>query len=291
MKSKKFIIKITALLLCVLASTGCIKFYDMDNVEIVTTNYATEYAASRLYGEKSTISNIYPYGMTSDSYKLTEKQLKDYSKKDIVIYDGNTNDKENVRKMLKNNKNLKIIDSTYGIEKSKVSSDSWLNLSDFLMIAQNIKEELTSYINNKYLTSSLDDNYESLKIDITSLEAALKLAADNSVNKSIITIDESMKFLEKYGFEVINLTEDGKNNNSNIDKAEDLLDGEELSFIFVTDENNSNKTVEKLLDKYDIKTLTFKTLKTISEKDKNNNEDFLTIMQSNISLITQETYQ
>ncbi len=291
MKSKKFIIKITTLLLCVLASTGCIKFYDMDNVEIVTTNYATEYAVSRLYGEKSTISNIYPYGMTSDSYKLTEKQLKDYSKKDIVIYDGNTNDKENVRKMLKNNKNLKIIDSTYGIEKSKVSSDSWLNLSDFLMIAQNIKEELTSYINNKYLTSSLDDNYESLKIDITSLEAALKLAADNSVNKSIITIDESMKFLEKYGFEVINLTEDGKNNNSNIDKAEDLLDAEELSFIFVTDENNSNKTVEKLLDKYDIKTLTFKTLKTISEKDKNNNEDFLTIMQSNINLITQETYQ
>lgn len=291
MKSKKIIIKITALLLCVLASTGCIKFYDMDNVEIVTTNYATEYAVSRLYGEKSTISNIYPYGMTSDSYKLTEKQLKDYSKKDIVIYDGNTNDKENVRKMLKNNKNLKIIDSTYGIEKSKVSSDSWLNLSDFLMIAQNIKEELTSYINNKYLTSSLDDNYESLKIDITSLEAALKLAADNSVNKSIITIDESMKFLEKYGFEVINLTEDGKNNNSNIDKAEDLLDAEELSFIFVTDENNSNKTVEKLLDKYDIKTLTFKTLKTISEKDKNNNEDFLTIMQSNINLITQETYQ
>lgn len=291
MKSKKFIIKITTLLLCVLASTGCIKFYDMDNVEIVTTNYATEYAVSRLYGEKSTISNIYPYGMTSDSYKLTEKQLKDYSKKDIVIYDGNTNDKENVRKMLKNNKNLKIIDSTYGIEKSKVSSDSWLNLSDFLMIAQNIKEELTSYINNKYLTSSLDDNYESLKIDITSLEAALKLAADNSVNKSIITIDESMKFLEKYGFEVINLTDDGKNNNSNIDKAEDLLDAEELSFIFVTDENNSNKTVEKLLDKYDIKTLTFKTLKTISEKDKNNNEDFLTIMQSNINLITQETYQ
>lgn len=288
MKKKILII---ALATIVLLTTGCFKTDDMDDISIATTNYATYYAINRLYKDNSDIINIYPYGVSKDKYNLTKKQLKDYSKKDLLIYDGNTKDKDDALIMLKYNKNLKIIDSTYGINKTYSSSDVWLNLSDYLMLVQNIKNELQDYIKDPYLSNGLDEKYNLLKIDITSLEASLNQASTNSVNKTIVTVDESMKFLEKYGFTVINLTEDKKEKESNVDIAKNLINENKISYIFVTDINSENKLVESLIKEYNLTKLTFKTLETISEIDLNNNEDFLTIMQSNINLITQETYE
>lgn len=288
---KKKIITVMALIITATCLTGCFKKDRMEDINIATTIYPIEYVTKRLYGKNSSIKSIYPRDSISSSYKITQKQLKDYSEYDLFIYNGESNEREYATTMLNNNKNLKIIDAAYGIDTTYKTSDVWLNPSNILMIGQNIKNELTEYISNPYLIEELKNQYTLLKVDITELETELKKASDNSVNNQIIVADESLNFLKKYGFEIINLTSKGKEKQNNIEKARQLISEGKLSYIFTLDHSKTYDIVETLKNDYNIETLTFRTLDTITEKDEQNNDDYLSIMHSNIDLLKQETYK
>ena len=75
----------------------------MENIDIITTNYALEFVTRYLYGDNSLVTSIYPDGVDIDNYTFTEKQIKDYSKKDLFIYMGNTNDSNQAVTFLNNN--------------------------------------------------------------------------------------------------------------------------------------------------------------------------------------------
>lgn len=288
---KKKIITVMALIITATCLTGCFKKDRMEDINIATTIYPIEYVTKRLYEKNSSIKSIYPRDSISNSYKITQKQLKDYSEYDLFIYNGESNEREYATTMLNDNKNLKIIDAAYGIDTTYKTSDVWLNPSNILMIGQNIKNELTEYISNPYLIEDLKNQYTLLKVDITELETELKKASDNSVNNQIIVADESLNFLKKYGFEIINLTSGGKDKQNNIEKARQLISEDKLSYIFTLDHSKTYDIVETLKNDYNIETLTFRTLDTITEKDEQNNDDYLSIMHSNIDLLKQETYK
>ena len=186
--------------------------------------------------------------------------------------------------MLNDNKNLKIIDAAYGLDTTYSLSDVWLNPSNILMLGQNIKNELSLYITNPYLTQKISDEYNLLKVDITELETEIKKAADNSVDNRIIVADNSLNFLT-------NLTHNGKNKESNIALAKELLSEGKLDYIFVMDHNKKYDITEELESTYKAEILKFRTLDTITQEDEENNDDYLSIMHSNIDLIKQETYK
>ena len=107
------------LLIIVLFSlTGCLKRDSMENISIYTTNYPTYYIVDRLYGDFSDVKSIFPNGSNINDYNLTTKQIKDYSKANLFVFNGLSNEKKYVSKMRKNNKNLKIIDTTLYMEYS-----------------------------------------------------------------------------------------------------------------------------------------------------------------------------
>lgn len=271
--------------------TGCLKNDKMEDINIATTIYPIEYVTNRLYGENSTVKSIYPRSSNSSEYKMTKKQIKDYSEYDLFIYNGESKEREYATSMLNNNKKLKIIDASYGIDISYKESDIWLNPSNILMLGQNIKNELKEYISNPYLIKDIEAKYELLKVDMTELETELKKTADNSKNKQIIVADESLNYLEKYGFKIINLTDNNKNKENNIEQAKNLFSKKELQYIFVMDHSKKHEIITTLENNYKIETLTFKTLDTITENDEKNNDDYLSIMHSNIDLIKKETYK
>lgn len=288
---KKTIITLFTIIIALSCLTGCFKRDKMEDINIATTIYPIEYVTNRLYGKNSKIKSIYPRDSISTTYKITKKQLKDYSEYDLFIYNGESKEREYATTMLNNNKNLKIIDATYGLDRPYSMSDIWLNPSNILMLGQNIKNELTEYISYRYLVDEIENQYTLLKVDITELETEIKKTADNSINKQIIVADESLNFLQKYGFKVINLTNNNKEKENNISKARELLKNGELNYIFVMDHSKNYDIVEELTNYYNAKTLTFRTLDTITEKDKQNNDDYLSIMHDNIDLIKQETYK
>ncbi len=282
---------ILVIIISIFFTTGCLKFDNMEDINIITTIYPIEYVTNRLYGNNSTITSIYPRSTNINDYEITKKQLKDFSQYDLFIYNGESEERQYATTMLNHNKNLKIIDASYGLEASNISSDVWLNPSNILMIAQNIKNELEEYISSNYIKEEIENQYQLLKVDISELETELKKTADNSKDKRIISADESLMFLEKYGFVVINLTEDGIEKSNNVNLAKSLLKNGDLTYIFVNEFDEETNLINDLINNYSAKKETFKIMTTISEKDISNNEDYLSIMSNNISFIKEETYK
>ena len=107
-------------------------------------------------------------------------QDKDYSKKDLFIYMGLTKDSDQAVTFLNQNQKIKIIDATYGMEFKNEIDELWLNPSNLLMIAQNIKNGLGEYITSTYLLKKIDNRYLELKVNLSSLDAEYKTSIENA---------------------------------------------------------------------------------------------------------------
>ena len=280
------------LLLLLIPITGCFKRDSLEDIEIMTTVYPIEFVTSYLYGEHSVINSIYPDGTDTNTYILSEKQVNDYSSKDLLIYNINTNDKDIASKFLEMNKNLLIIDSSSGIETEYGNEELWLNPSHLLMMSQNIKVGLDEYISSTYLKKEIEDNYEKLKIELSELDAEIKLTQANATYKTLVVTNDSLKFLEKYGFTVLSLDE---TNNPVTEKTlaqvKSLIEKGSVKTIFTLTYDELNDTTKKLITDTKITTTEIRRLDNITEEERDNKENYLTIMNKNIDKIKENVFK
>ena len=284
---KKYLI----VLLLILGLTGCFKRDDLENVTIYTTNYPIEYITERLYGENSDILSIYPNNIIIKDYKLTDKQLSDYSKGKIFIYNGLSKEKDYAIDMLNKNRNLLIVDGSMNMEYTHEQEELWLDPSNFLMMAQNIRSAFNEFINNAYLKKEINDNYEQLKIDISQIDAELNLIAENSIDKNIVVDNDLLLFLQKYQLNVYSLEENENLTSKTISDVEKLIASGKIKYIFVVDESDLNDTVKSLINKYDISVLVFGSGSNLSDDERNEKTDYIKIMNDNIDALKKELYQ
>ena len=280
------------LLILLIPITGCFKRDSLEDIEIMTTVYPIEFVTSYLYGEHSVINSIYPDGTDTNTYILSEKQVNDYSSKDLLIYNINTNDKDIASKFLEMNKNLLIIDSSSGIETEYGNEELWLNPSHLLMMSQNIKVGLDEYISSTYLKKEIEDNYEKLKIELSELDAEIKLTQANATYKTLVVTNDSLKFLEKYGFTVLSLDE---TNNPVTEKTlaqvKSLIEKGSVKTIFTLTYDELNDTTKKLITDTKITTTEIRRLDNITEEERDNKDNYLTIMNKNIDKIKENVFK
>lgn len=297
---KKKICLLLVLITIMFISTGCFKRDEMENINVITTIYPIQYVIERLYGDSSNIVSIYPKGLTlsvyyegdnNNKFTLTKKQLKDFSSYDLFVYNGESNEREYATYMLNQNKNLKIIDAAYSLNATNVPSDVWIKPSNMLMIGENIINELKNYISNPYIIEEIEDKYGDLKLDISKLEAEFRNTGKNSVYKTIVTSDETLMFLEKYGFTVLNITENGEIIEKNITAAKQLYASGLVNYVFIHENEVDNQTAIKVLTDYGFKTKLFRTVELLTEDDLANGNDYLLIMYENIANLKEETYK
>jgi len=275
----------------ILFTAGCFKRDNLEGIEIVTTVYPLEFVSNYLYGEHSIINSIYPDGIDTSSYSLSKKQINDYSKKELFIYNRITNDKDIAIEFLDKNSDMLIIDATYGIEITHGKEELWLNPSNLLMMTQNIRNGLKEYMTNSYLEKEIDKNYEQLKIALSELDAEIKLTAANASRKLIVSNSDSLKFLEKYGFEVISL--DSTNNivsDKTIADVIEKINTQEVKHIFLLENTTNSEAVNKIIEETKVETYTFRKLDNITDEERNEKIDYFTIMNSNIELLRNELY-
>ncbi len=286
----KKIIIILCLLCLSTALTGCIKRDSMEDITIYTTNYPTEYITKRLYGEHATIHSIYPDGVNIDTYELTNKQIKDYSNSDLYIFNGLSQEKNYVNKMRENNKNLKIIDTTLAMEYNNDTKELWLDPSNFLMMAQNIKTGFSEYTDSYYLNNDINENYEKLKIEASNLDAKIKQIVTNSDTKAIVTASNLFNFLEKYDLTVYSLDDKEAIDPKTLATVETLIKDGEIDYIFAENNEEVNDTVQNLIDNTGVEIVYWHTLANISETERSTNENYFTLMNDNLELLKNELY-
>ena len=116
----------------------------MEDISIITTNYPNEYIISSLYGKHATISSVYPDGVNTKTYKLTNKRReRGFSKSRFIYVYWSNREKEILAvKLLDYNSNLKIIDSSYVLEDNNDTEELWNDPSFMLMMCQNVRISL-----------------------------------------------------------------------------------------------------------------------------------------------------
>lgn len=277
-------------IICSFLLTGCIKRDSMEDISIYTSVYPVEYITNRLYGEHSKITSIYPDGVITEMYSLNDKQIKDYSKSDLFIFNGLSDEKNYLQPMLKSNKDLKIIDATLSMEFNSYQEELWLDPANALMLARNIKTGLNEYINNHYLKNEIESNYESLKLDLSNLSAKLNVISSSSSNPTIVVSSDMFKFLEKYGFNVISLDEKSVTD-KNIADVKRMISNGEVKHIFVIDDVDNSSVVQGIIDETSVSTLAFHALSNLNDNERTSKKDYMSLSLENISLLKQELYR
>lgn len=285
-------LKLLLLILMLVPITGCFKKDTLEDIEIITTTYSTEYVTNLLYGEHSEVSMIYPDATDTFSYILTNKQINDYSKKRLLIYNGATNDKEIAYELIEKNKDMLIIDASYGIDITYGESELWLNPSNLLMLSQNIRNGLKEYLTNSYLEKEIDKKYEEVKVILSEIDADLKLTAENASRKTIVVNNDTLKYLEKYGFEVISL--DSTNSiitEKTINQVNELINSGKVKHIFMLEHCKNSTELNQILTSTNIETYTFRRLDSIDDNERDENISYQDIMNNNIELLKSELYE
>ena len=291
MKNIKYLFLTIVLLIPIaLITTGCTDD-SMDNIEIIVTNYPNEYITKKLYENHATITPIYPDGVDINNYKISNKQKHDYAKKDLFVYNGLIEKERNLAiDLLDINPNLKIIDTAYVLETDYSPEEMWLNPSSLLMMSQNIRLGLEEYITSTYLQKEVDDAYDKLKIELSELDADYRVAVESTEHKTIIVADSALKYLEKFGLDVICIDSDA--NQKTLSQAEKAVKNKNVSYIMLFKGEEVNENAKKLLDTYtDIQKLELHKLDNISDTERSNKENYNTIMRSNLELIKKELDQ
>ena len=288
MKKKILILTIICTIILTL-TTGCFDRDELENSTITTTVYPIEYLVERLYKGETKINSIYPNDENISTFKLTDKQLTDLSKTTtLFVYNGLTQEKEFAKSLINRNKKIQTIDVAWGLKYTYGIEELWLNPNNYLMLANTIKEDLKDFSASKYAAKEIDEQYGLLEEDLTTLDVELRQigkVARSKGNQTLVIAYDSLGFLEKYGFDIVNIT-----NESNITSSiKNKFKNKEYKYILVDSKDNVTDSVKDLVDNYEAELIEINMMLTLSDQEKENNDNYLTIMKDFLTTLSNIT--
>ena len=288
---KNILLLILISLLSITLTTGCDKD-ELEGSKVTVSVYPIEYIITSLYDieeSKYTITSIYPNGTDINEYKLTDKQLTDFSKSTtLFVYNGLSNEKEIAKTLINKNKKIQIIDVSYGLKYQYGIEELWLSPNNYLMLANTVKNDLQELSSSKYAVDKIESKYAELEENLTTLDAELRTIAKNAKNKkknTIVIAYDSFGFLQKYGFNIVNITKESSITTSIKNKFKDKT----YKYIFVANKSNVTDSVKDLVDNYGAELIEINTMSTLLDKQRNNKENYLTIMNDFLTTLSNIT--
>ncbi len=262
----------------------------MENINIYTTTYPINFIINQLYEEHSKIYSVYPTGVDVNKYELSTRKLEEYSKSDLFIFNSLDKDRDYAVKMINLNSKLKVIDVATGMKYNNSIEELWLSPNNYLMMAENLKNGLAEYITNPYLVEEINDKYKDLEYEISKLDADLTEAITSAKYKTIVTDNDTLKFLEKYGLKVISLEENKDLTTNKIEEVKNLIKEKQIKYIYSTT-SKTNNTVKELIDNNSLEQISMNTMHSTDGNITNSNDNYLTIMTNNINELKKELYK
>ena len=283
--------KVILVLLGVFLVSGCSLSENDGNLSIYSTYYPIEFATSYMYKDYSTISSIYPSGADTEIYTLSDKQKDIYSNGDLFVYAGVTNEVDLAVRFLNTNSELRIIDATKGLNYNIGVQELWLDPSNYLMIARNIKSTLLDYEKNVYNQNKIQELYDELKIKISELDVDLTMMGKNAARNSLLVTDDAFNFLTKYNIEIISLDPSNKNLTKAYNDARKYISEGKIKYIFTMGDEALSEELENFISSYELEKLVIDPMYTLTDEQRRENTDYLQVMESNISKFKTELFR
>ena len=269
--------------------SGC-KQDNMENIEIIVTNYPNEYITENIYGKHATISSIYPDGVNIDDYEITKKQKKDYAFKDLFIYNGQVEKERKLAvELLDLNPELKIIDAAYVLESDYSGEDLWLNPSSLLMMSNNVRMGLNEYITSSYLKKEVTDNYNELKIKLSELDADYRVAVEEADSNVILTTNPILKYLTTFGIDVLVISDN--TSEKDLDNIIMKVRSGIVDHLYKFKSDKLSPTVDEFAKDYGLEVVDLNNTSNLTDDERDNNKNYIDIMQDNLNSLKLEMYQ
>ncbi len=276
----KYLKKIFLLLILLSFTTACDN-KTPEGLQILTTIYPITFITNEIY-DQGKVTSIYPEGADVDNYNLTDKQINEYSKNNIFIYNGLSNELQTAKNLINKNKKLKIIDVAYGLKYHNGIEELWLSPNYYLMLATTIKSNLQDFTNSNYVNDDIETKYKTLAETLSIMDADLRNIASNAkaINKDTIIASSNMfKYLNNYGFNVISL-EDETLTKSDLNEIKNKFKDGTYTTIFMKDTEGKNDLISTLEKDYNANVVTVNTMTSLSTENKDTTENYITIMNN-----------
>lgn len=283
--------KVLLILLGVIMVSGCSLNESSEDLTIYSTYYPIEFATSYMYKDYSTISSIYPSEADVENYSLTEKQKDIYSKGDLFVYAGVTKEVDLAVRFLNTNSDLRIIDATKGLNYTTGVEELWLDPSNYLMIARNIKSTLLDYEKNVYNQNKIQAMYDELKIKISEIDVDLTMMGKNAARNTLLVTDDAFNFLSKYNLEIISLDPNNKNLTKAYNDARKYISEGKIKYVFTMGNAILPEDLENFITSYELEKLVIDPMYTLNDEQRKENTDYLDVMNSNISKFKTELFR
>lgn len=278
------------LLICILILSGCSLNDDFSDKYLYVTTYPIEYATNMLYSDYAKINSVYPNGSKSD-YKVTEKKKDKYATGELFIYSGVSGEAYLAKDLYNRNDNLGLIDATKGMNRELENESIWLNPSNYLMLCSNIKSGLIEYNDNVYVKEKIENNYKDLNEKISELDVTLYDIGKNGNYNTILTTNEVFKYLTKYNINIISIDENNKTIDKSYAEAEKLVKSKDIQYVYYLEDDELNERQEKFISENSIVKVPIKSMFTITEEEKNDNKDYISMMNDVIDNYKKELYK
>ncbi len=290
MKKFKFLILIS-LLSIIMSGCTLFKVDNMEDISIITTNYPLEYVTRYLYGDHAIIKSIYPDGVNISKHEVTDASIDSFSKEDLFIYLGYGKDKDIAVKLINKKNGLLIIDGSRGMSPD-YELELWLNPNNLIMISQNINYGLSQYITSSYLVKEIEEKYEELSVKLSELDAEYRLTAENASSKTIVSSTKYLNFLKNYGFNVISLDDDNSAIEKTVAEVNEMISDGRINYIYTLEDFEVGVNANTILENNtNVTKIVLKNIGRITTDERNNGDDYFTMMNYNLEELKKETYK
>lgn len=280
--------KILFLILMSLSLTGCFENSNFSDDITYVTIYPIEYISNYLYSDYSEINSIYPNEINIEEYSLTDKQKNNYSSANTFVYNGISNEVDLAVEFLNKNKELEIIDAMKSMNYKYGLEELWLDPSHYLMMARNVKESLIDYEENVYIKEDIDEKYKELKITISEMDVNLTMIGKNASHNHIVVANDVLSFLSKYNIEVISLDSNNSNYDRNYKTASTLASDKDILYVYKLKGSQLSDSLNSLVDTYELEVIEIDTMINLTEDQRKNGENYVSIMNDNIDKLKRE---
>lgn len=283
---KKFLIGVSLLLL----TSGCSITDEFSDNYLYTTMYPIEYAAQSLYGDYAKIESVYPNG-ADNTYEVTDKKKNKYANGEYFIYSGVAKEAYLAKDLLNLNGEIKLIDASRYVPSDNGYESIWLDPSNFLKVCNNIKTSLIDYNDNVYIKEDIEEKYKELNETISELDVKLYDIGKNGNYNTILVTNDVFTFLEKYNINVISIDPDNQNIDKAYAEAKKMIENKKISYVFSLSNETLTQTQEKFINTNSLVKITINDLFTISDDERDAEEDYITLMNKIIENYKKELYK
>ena len=113
----------------------------------------------------------------------------------------------------------------------------------------------------------------------------------NASRKTILVNDDSLNFLSKYNIKVLSVDNDSEDYTKNLNEAKTLISSGDIKYIFKTTGSTYNEEITNIINSYKLEELEIETMYTLTEDERKDSEDYLTIMDNNITKFKTELFR